>query len=147
MKKAAGSVFNSNNHTNAFPWDSYHTLVCSRGALCILLISSHRMLTRHVAKGWGLTKSIIPSTSWRIFFNAWMKLTWQRRIQWLRIQFDVKALIHAHTLEVSHHRQKKHTSFDFRKSLNKSQGPPEDWTSNFENLRIGVIVLQNWKRP
>lgn len=103
------------------------------------------MLSRHVAKDWGLTKSIIPSTSWRIFFNAWMKLTWQRRIQWLQIQFDVKALIHAHTLEVSHHRQKKHTSFDFRKSLNKYHGPPEDWTSNFENLRIGVIVLQNWK--
>lgn len=45
-------------HTSAFPWDYCRTFVCSRRALNVLPISSHRILKRLVLKGWDLMKLI-----------------------------------------------------------------------------------------
>lgn len=44
---------------NASPHDNRYALICSKSALCILSVPSHRILKRFVLKGWDLIKLII----------------------------------------------------------------------------------------
>lgn len=44
----ASLACNSNDHTNAFPRDSHHILVCSRIALCVLCMLTHRIFLKDV---------------------------------------------------------------------------------------------------
>lgn len=66
-EKVASSAGNTNSNRSAFPWDSYHSSVCIRSALCKFYILSHRMLKKHILKNQDLIKLIILMLYWGNF--------------------------------------------------------------------------------
>lgn len=63
MTEITSTVHNPNNCVDVFPWDNHCALAYRRNALCIVPALLHKMLKRHLFKGWGFMRLIIFTAS------------------------------------------------------------------------------------
>ena len=63
LKKPVSSAYNSASLTSTFPWAGHPYLACSSNALCVLPISSHKILRWTILKNWDLIELVVFTTS------------------------------------------------------------------------------------
>lgn len=68
-KKKKSSKFNLQLICTHALQDNHYTFIISKRALCILPISSHRIITKNVLWSWDLITLIISTTSTRIYLR------------------------------------------------------------------------------
>lgn len=100
-------VPNSNNHAGAFFQANHHTSLCSKSALCIIPISSHRILKRPVLNVQGLIKQTFNASSRTVLSETTLV---PASTQWWEHNDDCYSLVPMLWCMLRHQQCKRHYS-------------------------------------